>query len=220
MQSTRDGIAASLRTESAQVCRAVARLRALHEGYAGVTEVIACGRPAIPVLEAILFAPDPSGLFEVRVRAAAALAGLGAFDVLVEFLKARHRLMDPVAQVGEEAVVGAAARHLIGTKSDEVFTVLNRLALERPIIGAIEALSSFEKPEAAPALAKALREDDCQRAASDGLLRLGASARPAIETFIAEIGDPGPVDHRAFKRAVALLRRLPAGDRKASDGVT
>lgn len=222
MQSIEESIAGDgvTRPESARLPRAVARLRALHEGYAGVTEVIACGQPAVPLLEAILFEPDPSGLFEVRARAAAALAGLGAFDVLVAFLKARHHLTDPVAQVGEEAAVGAAARDLIGARCDEAFTVLNRLALERPIIGVIEALSSFERLEAAPALVEALREDDCQRAASDGLLRLGASARPAIEAFIADIGDePRPIDRRALERAGALLRRISANERTTADRV-
>ena len=53
----------------------------------GVAETIALGKEAIPPLRELLFKREPSGLFETRRRAVEALASLGAYKTLVDFLK-------------------------------------------------------------------------------------------------------------------------------------
>ena len=76
------------------VQHAIDRLKSLHEGDLGILEVIACGTRAIPALRALLFARGGSGLYQTRCRAVAALAALGAYDVLKDFLSARREAVE------------------------------------------------------------------------------------------------------------------------------
>ena len=74
--------------DSDRVERAIKKLKSLHDGDRGLIETVACGRRAISALRALLFEREPIGLFQVRCLAARALAGLEAYDVLIEFLEA------------------------------------------------------------------------------------------------------------------------------------
>ena len=70
------------KSESLQVRieHAVGRLKSLHDGDSGFLEVVELGPDVVPALRRLLFEPEPSGLHQVRGRAAEALAALGAFD--------------------------------------------------------------------------------------------------------------------------------------------
>jgi hypothetical protein len=110
--------------------QAVARLKSLHDGDAGVVDVIACGKDAIPAVRLILFERERSGLFQTRCRAVEVLAALGAYDILLEYLSADHRRGDAVEQLGNDAVINAAALACAKTREERVFHLLMRLLAE------------------------------------------------------------------------------------------
>ena len=134
---------------------ALSKITALHGDAEGITEVVAVGAPAILALRKILYQREPSGLHQVRCRAALALGFLGAFEVLDEFLR-RPRSGDPVEMLGNDVVVSAAARAIGRKKDEETFALLCDLAKTHPLNGLIVALSSFRRPEAIPILIGAL----------------------------------------------------------------
>lgn len=125
----------------------------------------------------MLFERDPSDLFEVRCRAAYALAALGAHKVLLEFLRLPHDASDPVERLGDDAVINAAARAVAKWREEHIFRLLLALAKRRILPGVIAALGSFSRPEAIPCLVDALAEDECRPAAEATLSNLNQSAR-------------------------------------------
>jgi HEAT repeat protein len=186
--------------------RAFERLSALHEGYAGVTEVIAYGRGAIPALVSLLNQTDSSGLYERRRRAVSALAALGAYDVLVQFLSTDKKIADPVVRVGEDAVINAAARALVGVRDERILPMLLVIANRRPMSGVIEALGSTREPVVIPYLIEALREDDCRVVAEQGLRRMGRRAYTAlIRAATGATGRPDNPSNLRLRRSAAKL---------------
>jgi hypothetical protein len=159
---------------------AIAALRSFQHGERGVLDVIACGAQAIPALRAMLFEHERSGLFQVRCRAVHALIALGAFDVLIDFLKANRTITDPVERVGEDAVINAAALALANVREQRVFELLLRLAQRSALTGVIGALGAFGRIEAVPALIDALEEDASRHTAETALWKLGKKACPAL----------------------------------------
>lgn len=167
-------------TAPADVERAIDRLRLLHDGEAGVIEVVSCGPAAIPALRRLLFQREPSGIFAVRCRAVEVLARLGAHAVLIEFLSAPRDIADPVERLGEDAVVNAAALALPIQSNPRVFPLLLELARRPCLTGVISALGRFGRPEAIPALVEALADDASRQAAAAGLKAVGRAARHAL----------------------------------------
>ncbi len=165
---------------AADVSRALERLKTLHAGDLGVVEITACGRRAIPALRTLLLAGESSGIYQPRCRAVDALAALGAWDVLIEFLSAPRDVADPVSRTGEDAVMNAAARALATSGDPRVFPLLFELARVRPLAGVIEALGSCCRSETVHILVRALSEDHLRPAAEAALLRFGPRARPAL----------------------------------------
>jgi hypothetical protein len=166
--------------QPSNVEQAIARLKSFHDGDLGVVDVIACGRQAIPALRTMLFARERSGLYQARCRAVAALAALGAHDVLIEFLEAERVIADPVEQLGEDAVINAAAQALAVVRARRVFELLLRLAQRPALTGVIGALGAFRKAEAMPALIDALEDDASRPTAEAALRKLGRPARAAL----------------------------------------
>ena len=130
--------------------RALDRLKSLHDGDLGVLDVVACGRRAIPLLRSLLLEGASSGVYHPRCRAVEALAALGAYDVLIEFLSAPREVADPVNRTGEEAVISAAARALADNREERVLPLLLELAKRQPLEGVIDALGSFRCAQAIP----------------------------------------------------------------------
>lgn len=194
---------------------AIEQLCSLHDGDRGVLAVIACGRRAIPRLKALLFKSEQSGLFETRCRAVTALRALGGSQVLMEFLSAVRPAADPVQRLGDEAVIEAAARALVSDRSDQPrFRFLLRLGHQWPYLaGVVEALGSFDRLEAIPALVLALDDDGARPAAEAALLRLGW---PALRPLAAVARSPWPSaanesDGSRRKRRSALSLILKIG---------
>lgn len=160
--------------------QAIDKLKSIHESDSCIAEVVAFGKSAIPVLSALLFEREPSGLFQIRVRAVEALAALGAHRVLIDYLDSASVAADPVEALGNDAVLNAVARKLAAVQNKAVFDLLMRHA-ERPCLtGVIGALGSFKRPEAIPLLINALEEDGSRRAAEAALEGLGRAARSAL----------------------------------------
>jgi hypothetical protein len=164
------------------VTHAVAKLKSFSEGHRGVADVIACGGRAIPALRRVLFEREPSGLFQPRCRAIEALAALGAYNVLIDFLQADRRIADPIECLGEDAVMNAAALALAlaNVREPRVFDLLLRLAQRPALTGVIGALSAFKRTEAIPLLIDALEEDASRHTAETALWKLGKKTRAAL----------------------------------------
>ncbi len=183
------------------VKNAIGRLKSFHDGEIAVPEVVACGNEAIPALRALLFERELSGLFQARVRAVEALAGLRAHAVLLEFLKTERQLADPVERLGEDAVINAAASALAYRNDPGLFEVLMRLARRPCLTGVIFALGTFRKAEAIPLLIEALTEDASRLSAEKALVRIGTAARTALT----EVADR-PSDERASESELRQQR--------------
>jgi hypothetical protein len=197
---------------ASDVQRALERLKSLHDGDLGVVDITACGSRAIPALRAFLLEGESSGIYHPRCRAAEALAALGAHDVLIEFLNSPRSVADPVNRTGEEAVINAAARALVGVDDERIFPLLLDLAKCQPLAGVIDALGSHRRSEAIPCLISALSEDYSRRAAEAALLRLGSRARPALLRAatrpVPSAEWETPSSRRARRSAVQLLARI------------
>jgi hypothetical protein len=95
-------------TAAARIDRFIEWLKSLHGEEPASFALIECGPAAAPALREVLYQRDPSGIFGPRCRAAKALAGIRAHEVLLEFLKAPHEEADLVARVGEETLLEVA----------------------------------------------------------------------------------------------------------------
>lgn len=144
---------------SQDLAKAIARLTLLHDGEAGVSDVVAFGKAAAPALCALLFQREPSGLFQMRCRAVEALAALRAYDVLVDFLNHHEPAADPIESLGDDAVINAIAQGLRGLHDERVFRLLLHLAQRPALIGVINALGAYGRAEAIPTLIAALEDD-------------------------------------------------------------
>jgi len=142
--------------------------------------LISCGRRAIHPLREFLLHGKPSVVYQPRQRAVEALAGLGAREVLLEYLQQPKEIADAAVRMAEEAVESTAARELARWPSEETFRVLLEIAQERCLPGVLEALGEFRRPEAVPCLAEALGDDVCRRAAEDALRKIGSPAEPDL----------------------------------------
>jgi HEAT repeat protein len=162
--------------------RLIARLQTLLNADRAILELTALGPTAVPPLRRFLFRREPSGLYEPRVHAVAALAALRAEDVLLDFLWSAPDvdIVDPIERTGEDAVVNATARALAQRRDNEAFAALIRIAEWRCLAGVVEALGEMRRKKAIPYLIKGLTSDFTRRAAETALRKFGAAARPAL----------------------------------------
>lgn len=189
------------------------RLRTLNDDGA-LSAVVGHQPPLIEPLRAMLFEREPSGIYQPRCRAATALGMLGAYPVLLEFLAALRTIDDPVEQSGEDAAVNAAAKALAASGSEDAFERLRQIAGEHPhLIGVVEALGSYQRPEAIPELVGALVEDGSRPAAEQALVAISDPAIPAlVEAALARPSD-GELEYSipARKRRSALKTLIEIG---------
>jgi hypothetical protein len=187
------------------VARAIEKLKSLQHGDLAVLEVVACGEAAIPALRTVLFAAEPSGLYQIRVRAVEALARLGAHDVLIAYLARSHAIADPIARLGEDAVINAAARIVAGRNDPGLFEVLQHLAQRPCLAGVIFALGASGRTEAIPPLLDALGEDESRTTAESALKTCGGAAESGL--IRAALPLPGS---RGFESESRLRQRRSA----------
>jgi hypothetical protein len=128
----------------------------------------------------MLFAREPSGIYETRRRVVEALALLHADDVLIDYLRNPNAVSDPVEQVGEDAVVNAVARALADSRRAETIPLLLEWAQRRPLSGVVDALGRLGVVEAIPFLVDALVEDECRPSAEGAIRAFGCLASGAL----------------------------------------
>lgn len=176
---------------SEKIRKLIECLNSLPDGDQAVDLLVGCGREAIEPLRRYLMEGKPSHIYQPRQRAVNALSGLGAKEVLIEYLYAPKDISDPVNRFGEEAVVNTAARLLAVWQSDDVFEVLSRIPYTQTLPGVIEALASFRRPETIPLFIEALKDDFSRAAAEKALKTLGAPVKPALMRILLA---PGKAD--------------------------
>ena len=195
---------------------ALSKIVALHSDAEGIAEVVAVGAPAVPALRDILFQREPSGLHQVRCRAAEALGLLGAFDVLEEFLR-KPRRGDPVERLGDDVIVSAAARAVARRKDNRTFELLRELARRHPLNGLIAALASFRRPEAIPILIGALDEDEVRQTAEAALSSFGLDARPFLLDAIDRFRSENDLSESRFRKYRSMLSVLGEAKLNSND---
>jgi len=196
-----------------RVARAVARLESLHEGAQSVVDVVRFGGAAVPALRELLIRREKSGLHQARCRATDALAGIGAYNVLDEYLRLEQQIDDPVERLGEETVISAAARALARRHDKSTFDLLTKLAQRRPLTGVLIALGSFKKSSSIPILVNALAEDEV-RITSEAVLRtFGSRARP----HLLEAASAKAISESDLRKRRSALGLLGEFRRKSAD---
>lgn len=190
----------------------IRQLETLRDGEKAVEDLVAAGRPAIEPLKRFLFEGAPGVTYQPRQNAIQALAGLGATDVLLEYLKHKRDIPDPQTRLAEEAVEITAARALKNHLTPEVVAVMLEIMTERLQVGVVEALGEGRCIEALPYFIKALEDDICRNAAEEALLKLGDRARSALlETALSpapSLSEESPSSLLRRRGALRLLERM------------
>jgi HEAT repeat protein len=159
---------------------AVNRLRLLHDEEA-LLHAAGFGKDAIEPLRALLNEREPSGIYQPRCRAAAALGMIGAYDVLLDYLDHPLAIDNDIERAGEDAVINAAAHALGKACYPPAYSTLKRLAGARPcLMGVVEALGSYRRTDSIPDLVGALGEDGSRAVAEAELMAIGKPAVPAL----------------------------------------
>lgn len=185
------------------------QLDSLIDGEAAAARLVACGRAAIEPLRRFLVDSRPRGVARPRCWAVQALAGLGAKDVLIDYLQSDAVIEDPVVRLAEEAVQRTAARALTAWRTDDVFEILLTLAIRRPIPGVIEALGEFERRDAVPVLLHALEDDFCRPWAETALDRVADRDRDLlIRSALLPLPTADDESESSLRRRRAILQLL------------
>ena len=167
------------------------------------------GKAAVPALTKFLFEGRPSVVYQPRRAGVEALARIGAKDVLIHFLNWNNPVGDAATRFGEECVQNAAARELAKFGTRDVLDVLLTFALPRLRPGVVEALAQLGSIEALPYLIRALEDDLCEKAAMDGLRKIGRAAEVALVsaalTALPSSEEEGPSSVRRRTRVLQLL---------------
>jgi len=188
-----------------EVHRLICELENLHRGEGAVASLIALGPVAIEPLSKYLLEGQPSKVFQPRLWAVKALAGLRAREVLVAYLLQEREIADPQERFGEEAVASAAARSLAAWPDEDTRRLLLQLSERRLLNGLIDALAEFQTLEAIPYFERALEDDFYRAAAEDAFLKIGSRA---CETLSQSAVTPNP--NSAMETPGSLERRRSA----------
>jgi HEAT repeat protein len=192
--------------------RLVGELDSLYTGERAAAGLVALGLVAIAPLRRFLLEGKPRSIFQPRLWAVQALAGLKAKDVLSEYLFQARKIADPEDKFGEEAVESAAARFLAAWPDEGTYQVLLNLSKRRMLIGLIDALAKFKRPETIPYFERALEDDFYRPAAENAFLTLGRMSCDALSrSAVTPLPDPfmeTPSSLERRRSAVRLLNRI------------
>jgi hypothetical protein len=156
-----------------EINRLIRELESLNTGKQAADRLVEYGPSTVESLRRFLLEGVPRKIFQPRFWAVEALARLGAKDVLLEYLLSIREILDPEDRFGEETVESAAARFLSAWPDEDVYQSLLKLSERRMLLGLIDALAEFRRPEAIPCFERAL-EGDFQR------IPLSCAPRPAL----------------------------------------
>lgn len=195
-----------------QIQDAVNDLRSLRDGASGTRAVLHFGRAAVPALSKLLFERERSGLFDARCHAAQALAALGAFDVLGEFLSRPHIASDAVESLGEDVVISFTALAIAERKEEWVYSLLYDLALIKPLRGVLAGLGMFLKEASIPIFISALEEDEVRATAETVLRNFGTKAQsPLLAACHLDLEKPDESESHRRKRRASLALLIEIG---------
>lgn len=165
---------------SLELSRLIRGLQSLVDGPSYISQLVAYGPKAIPALADLLLEGKPSGIPQPRQWTVEALARLGAYGVLLSYLRRPLKIRSPIVLHGEEAVQNSAARELSGYQNEETYTVLLDCLRRRPLPGVIENIGLYGRTETAPYLVDCLEDDVCRSAAVEALQRFNDDVRPLL----------------------------------------
>jgi hypothetical protein len=192
-----------------EVHRLICELETLYRGEGAVASLIALGPVAIEPLSKYLLEGKPSKVFQPRLWAVKALAGLWAREVLVAYLLQEREIADPQERFGEEAVASAAARSLASWPDEDTRRFLLELSERRLLNGVIDALAEFQTPEAIPYFERALEDDFYRPAAENAFLKLGVMAGDALsQSAVTPRPNPSLETPGSLKRRRSAIRLL------------
>ena len=196
------------------------RLNWLRGGERTVQALIAFGSGAIEPLKRFLFEGRPGVTFQPRQWAVHALAGLGARDVLIDYLKWQKNIADPPTRLAEEAVEITAARALKAWPGKNTTQVLLDLAQSHLQPGLVDTLGDFKCVRAIPYFIRALEDDVCRASAIRALSKLGGRARSALiktsQTPYPSVEEESPSSRIRRRNALALLAEIDTQRRRSA----
>ncbi len=190
-------------------------LDSLKTGKKAAEALVECGPESVAPLRRFLLEGVPRKIFHPRLWAVEALARLGAKDVLIEYLFQEKKVQDPQDRFGEEAVRSAAARFLSAWREESVYRALLELSERKLLVGLIESLAAFGRPEPIPFFERALEDDFYRPAAEEAFVKLGpmvcgALARSAVSPHPSLLMEtPSSLQRR--RTALRLLGRIGMG---------
>jgi HEAT repeat protein len=151
----------------------IRELDSLNTGKKAAERLVKYGPAAVEPLRRFLLEGVARKIFHPRLWAVEALARLRANDVLREFLSQAREIPDPEDRFGEEAVESAAARFLSEWPDEDTYQFLLKLSERKMLIGLIESLAVFGRPEPIPCFERALEDDFYRPAAEEAFVKLG-----------------------------------------------
>jgi hypothetical protein len=184
------------------------QLDSLLEGAEAAARLVACGSAAVGPLREFLIEGRPRGVFQPRLWVVQALGGLGADDVLLEYLRRPIASSDPVVRFAEQTVRSAAAKALARSEVPGVHEALFGVACDERLPGALEAIADRDPEAATPFLIAALEDDFARDAAQAGLRRRGADVRDALIDAALDAGSGSEAALRRRRAALDLLREI------------
>lgn len=135
---------------------------------------------------------------------------------LLDYLYFDEGISDPVAAHGEEAVKNTAARARDAWRTEDVFEALWQVLRRRHLVGAIETLGEFRRPEIVPELIAVLEDDFCRSFAEDALRKACELADSALIDAARTPDRSGsherPQSQRRHRCALRLLESLQLVD--------
>jgi hypothetical protein len=158
----------------------IAALESILDGDDAAARLVACGRAAVNPLREFLIGGRPVAAYQSRARAVRALSGLGADDVLVEYLRHRAIVSDAEAMFAEQTARSIAARSLTGSTVPGTVGVLLQVARAEHLAGALEALTAMAPESAVEVLIAALDDDFARPVAHVALVQLDGIAHTAV----------------------------------------
>jgi hypothetical protein len=169
--------AADDQAQAAEVDALIREMDGLLTVEAAAVKLVSHGAAAIEPLRRYLLDGRPSAVFQPRRWAVRALSGLGARDVLLEYVRRANDPIDPETRLGEDVVVGEAALLLSNFEGPEIADALLEVARRRAIPDLLKALVRICPARVLPILARALGDDFARPTAEELLGQQGSAAR-------------------------------------------
>lgn len=160
-----------------EAVRLVESLNDLMSGEAVVTALVQLGSRAITPLRTFLLEGRPSTVYHPRRWAVAALGGLGAVDVLFEYLNNPRKIDDPQLRFAEEPVQNAAIRALAAQADQGIVQFFLEFSKRKMLPSLAEVFGQLQCTAALPFLDRALEDDVCRPEAENAFRKVGAPAR-------------------------------------------